>query len=163
MASAGRPFTWELLLRLERQGIGLSSISLHTGLSATRNEAIDASHPIYTEEYQVTEQAVAAITASHSKGGRVIAVGTTVVRALETAADSRGRLRPATGLTRLHINAGYVLRVVDGLLTGLHEPESSHLDLLSAFIQPERLRAAYLEAIQMRYLWHEFGDMNLII
>jgi S-adenosylmethionine:tRNA ribosyltransferase-isomerase len=69
----------------------------------------------------------------------------------------------ARGLTRLRIAAGHPLRAVDALLTGLHEPESSHLDLLSAFIQPERLRTVYLEAVEKRYLWHEFGDMNLII
>ena len=93
----------------------------------------------------------------------MIAVGTTVVRTLESVAMEQNGLTPAHGWTRLHIAAGHQLRVVDGLLTGLHEPESSHLDLLSAFIEPERLKTVYLEAIKMGYLWHEFGDMNLII
>jgi S-adenosylmethionine:tRNA ribosyltransferase-isomerase len=93
----------------------------------------------------------------------VIAVGTTVVRALETAAQPDGRVSPLNGWTRLHISPGYRLRVVDALLTGLHEPRSSHLDLLSALVEPARLQAAYREAIQLGYLWHEFGDMNLIL
>ena len=93
----------------------------------------------------------------------MIAVGTTVVRALETAVQPDGSLRPASGWTHLHINAGYRLRAVDALLTGFHEPRSSHLDLLSALVEPDRLQAAYREAIQLGYLWHEFGDVNLII
>jgi len=78
-------------------------------------------------------------------------------------AEKSGSLAAAHGWTRLHISAGHRLRVVDALLTGMHEPESSHLDLLSAFVNSERLKAAYREAIEKRYLWHEFGDMNLII
>lgn len=163
MASAGRPFTWELLLKLRRKGIDMTAISLHTGLSSARDDTIDASHPNYEEEYDLPEATVQAIDACHARGGRVIAVGTTVVRTLETVAQQSGSLSAAHGWTRLHIAAGHQLRVVDALLTGMHEPESSHLDLLSAFVNPERLKAAYREAIEKRYLWHEFGDMNLII
>jgi S-adenosylmethionine:tRNA ribosyltransferase-isomerase len=163
MASAGRPFTWELLLKLKRKGIDLAAISLHTALSSTRDEAIDATHPNYDEEYDLPEATVQAINACHARDGRVIAVGTTVVRTLETVAEESGGLAAAHGWTKLHIAAGHQLRVVDALLTGMHEPESSHLDLLSAFVNPERLKAAYQEAIEKRYLWHEFGDMNLII
>jgi S-adenosylmethionine:tRNA ribosyltransferase-isomerase len=93
----------------------------------------------------------------------VVAVGTTVVRALESAADARGRVRAGHGYTRLHITAGHVLRAVDGLLTGLHEPEASHLDLLTAFLPAGRVRAAYEDAVRRCYLWHEFGDLNLIL
>jgi S-adenosylmethionine:tRNA ribosyltransferase-isomerase len=93
----------------------------------------------------------------------VVAVGTSVVRALETAARAGGPPGPRRGWTRLHVDASHRLFAVDGLLTGLHEPEASHLDLLSAFVDPARLQAAYQEAIRRRYLWHEFGDMNLII
>jgi S-adenosylmethionine:tRNA ribosyltransferase-isomerase len=163
MPSAGRPFTWELLLKLQRQGVELASLSLHTGLSSTRDDAIDATHPNYAEEFQVPQETAEAINAAHAQGGRVIAVGTTVVRALETAAQPDGSVSLMRGLTHLHIAAGYKLKAVDALITGLHEPRASHLDLLSAFVAPERLQAAYLEAIQRRYLWHEFGDMNLII
>jgi S-adenosylmethionine:tRNA ribosyltransferase-isomerase len=162
MVSAGRPFTWELLRGLQRQGVNLASLSLHTGLSSTRDEAVDATYPNYEEEYDLPDATVEAINACHRQGGRVVAVGTTVVRTLETVAGD-GNLAAAHGWTRLHIAAGHQLQVVDALLTGLHEPESSHLDLLSAFVQPERLKTVYLEAIEKRYLWHEFGDMNLII
>ena len=93
----------------------------------------------------------------------MIAVGTTVVRALETVAQPDGLVAAARGWTHLRITANHKLRAVDALLTGMHEPQSSHLDLLGAFVDPARLQAAYAEAIQLGYLWHEFGDMNLII
>ena len=163
MVSAGRPFSWELLLNLERTGIHLATISLHTGISSTRDDAIDATYPNYEEEYDLPESTVRAVASCHQSQGRVIAVGTTVVRTLESVAAQNDGLVPVHGWTRLHIAEGHQLRVVDGLLTGMHEPESSHLDLLSAFIEPERLRAAYVEAVERRYLWHEFGDMNLIL
>lgn len=163
MVSAGRPFSWELLLNLERQGVRLATISLHTGISSTRDDAIDATHPNYEEEYDLPEATVQAIHDCHQRQGRVIAVGTTVVRTLESVAVQKDGLAAAHGWTRLHIAAGHHLRVVDGLLTGLHEPQSSHLDLLSAFIEPQRLKNVYLQAIEKGYLWHEFGDMNLII
>jgi S-adenosylmethionine:tRNA ribosyltransferase-isomerase len=163
MPSAGRPFTWELLLKLRRQGVGLASLSLHTGLSSTRDDTVDATHPNYDEEFHVPEATAHAVNATHEQGGRVIAVGTTVVRALETVARPDGAVAAGRGWTQLRITAEYPLHVVDALLTGLHEPQASHLDLLSAFVEPARLQAAYLEAIECRYLWHEFGDMNLII
>jgi S-adenosylmethionine:tRNA ribosyltransferase-isomerase len=163
MPSAGRPFSWELLLKLQHQGVGLASITLHTGLSSTRDDALDATHPVYPEEYEVLPSTVQAVDDAHARGGRVIAVGTTVVRALETVARSDGTIQAGRGWTPLRITAETRLRAVDALLTGLHEPHASHLDLLSAFVAPQRLQAAYLEAIERRYLWHEFGDMNLII
>lgn len=163
MPSAGRPFTWELLLNLRRQGVELAVLSLHTGLSSSRDEAIDATHPNYEEEYYLPRATARAINAAHARGGRVIAVGTTVVRAVETAAQPGGWVTPAKGWTRLRIAADYRLRAIDALLTGLHEPKASHLNLLSAFVAPQRLQAAYVDAIARQYLWHEFGDMNLII
>jgi len=163
MPSAGRPFTWELLLKLRRKGVRFAALSLHTGLSSTRDDIIDALHPNYDEEFQVPEITANAVNVTRKQGGRVIAVGTTVVRALETAARPEGIVAVTRGWTRLHITHSHSLRVVDALLTGLHEPQASHLDLLSAFVEPARLQAAYLEAIERRYLWHEFGDMNLII
>jgi len=93
----------------------------------------------------------------------VIAIGTTVVRALETAAGPTGQVRAGAGVTRLRIDPGHRLRAVDGLLTGLHEPEASHLDLLRAFLPTTALRAAYDEALREGYLWHEFGDVCLIV
>lgn len=163
MVSAGRPFTWELMLKLQRQGLGIAPLVLHTSLSSTRDEAIDATSPNYPEHYTIPTTTAEAINDCRARGGRVVAVGTTVVRALETAAGPDGTLAASREWTTLHISASHQLRAADALLTGLHEPESSHLDLLSAFVQPERLKAAYMEAIERRYLWHEFGDMNLII
>lgn len=163
MPSAGRPFTWELLLKLKKRGVGLASISLHTGLSSTRDDAVDAIHPNYDEEFVVTQETAEHVNQTHRKGGRVIAVGTTVVRALETASHDDNTVTAMQGWTRLRITPDYTLRVVDGLLTGLHEPQASHLDLLSAFVEPRRLQDAYQECIAHGYLWHEFGDMNLIV
>jgi S-adenosylmethionine:tRNA ribosyltransferase-isomerase len=163
MPSAGRALTWELLLKLQRQGIEMVALTLHTGLSSTRDDMIDATHPNYDEEYDLPQATAQAINETHARGGRVIAVGTTVVRAVETAAQPEGVVSAARGWTHLRIRPGYQLKAIDGLLTGMHEPHASHLDLLSAFVAPQRLKQAYLEAIQLRYLWHEFGDMNLII
>jgi S-adenosylmethionine:tRNA ribosyltransferase-isomerase len=163
MPSAGRALTWELLLNLRRRGIGMAALCLHTGLSSTRDDAIDAMHPNYDEEYRVSEETAGAVNETHARGNRVIAVGTTVVRALETVAQDDGIVKPAHARTRLHIDARHKLRAVDALITGLHEPQASHLDLLSAFVNPQRLECAYREAIEQGYLWHEFGDLNLII
>ena len=163
MPSAGRPFSWELLLTLQRKGIGFATITLHTSLSSSRDDELDATHPVYAEEFRVPEETARLVNQAHAQDGRVIAVGTTVVRALETAAQPDGSVLSTSAWTRLHIDAAYRLQVVDGLLTGLHEPRSSHLDLLSALVEPQRLQIAYQEAIRQGYLWHEFGDVNLIV
>lgn len=163
MPSAGRPLTWELLLKLKKRGVGLASISLHTGLSSTRDDAWDAVHPNYDEEYVVPEETADRVNDTRERSGRIIAVGTTVVRALETAARADNTVAAVRGWTRLRITPDSTLRVVDGLLTGLHEPQAGHLDMLSAFVEPKRLQAAYQECVDKGYLWHEFGDMNLIV
>jgi S-adenosylmethionine:tRNA ribosyltransferase-isomerase len=162
MPSAGRPLSWELLLCLRRKGIGVATLVLHTGLSSTRDDAIDALHPNYDEAFAVSQGAADAVNATHAAGGRVIAVGTTVVRALESVTGPDGVTRAGRGRTRLRIRPDTRLHAVDGLLTGLHEPRASHLDLLSALVRPELLQAAYEDALARGYLWHEFGDMNLI-
>jgi S-adenosylmethionine:tRNA ribosyltransferase-isomerase len=163
MPSAGRAFTWEMLLGLRRKGVGIAFLSLHAGLSYFLDDKW-FKDPRYTpEEYDIPVETAAAIAAARRRGGRVIAVGTTVVRTLETAALRTGQVRPGSGWADIFINRSFPLRVVDGLLTGLHEPEASHLDLLSAFVDPEPLRSAYAEAVAKGYLWHEFGDMNLIL
>jgi S-adenosylmethionine:tRNA ribosyltransferase-isomerase len=162
MPSAGRPFSWELLLRLRRQGVGIAFVTLHTSLSSFRDPMADSLRPSHEEPYRITPTAAEAINAARARGGRVIAAGTTVVRTLETVADGDGRVQPAEGVTDLYISQSHRLRAVDGLLTGLHEPEASHLDLLSAFVAPALLGPAYDEALARGYLWHEFGDTNLI-
>ena len=163
MPSAGRAFTWEMLIRLQGQDVDLAAITLHTGLSSSRDDDVDAQHPIHPEAYEVTEAAAQAVTDARARGDRVIAVGTSVVRTLETVVIPDGTLQPGRGTTNMRIIQSHRLRATDALLTGMHEPQASHLDLLSAFVEPGRLQAAYREAIQRGYLWHEFGDMNLII
>ena len=163
MPSAGRAFSWELLFRLQRKGIRISYIQLHTGLSYLLDDSIDIGPSDNYESYEVPYETAAAIKQTKESGGRVIAVGTTVVRSLETAVNEEGKVRAQSGWTNLYIHANFPLKAVDGLITGFHEPEAFHLDLLSAFIDQESLNSAYQEAIQQRYLWHEFGDMNLIL
>jgi S-adenosylmethionine:tRNA ribosyltransferase-isomerase len=163
MPSAGRAFTWKLLLDLKRRGSGSAYVVLHAGLSSYLDDQIDRQHLASEEEYFVNRITARKINQAREKGGRVIAVGTTVVRALESAASENGRVTEVHGYTRLKIDRRHQLRSVDGLLTGLHEPEASHLDLMSAFLAPEKIRAAYNEAIARKYLWHEFGDLNLIL
>jgi S-adenosylmethionine:tRNA ribosyltransferase-isomerase len=163
MPSAGRAFTWKLLLDLKRRGIDSAYIVLHTGLSSYIDDELDRAHPASEEEYFVSATTAGKINRARKSGGRVIAVGTTAVRALESAIDESGRVRAQHGYTRLRIDNKHRLKAVDGLLTGLHEPEATHLDLLSAFLPAEQIRAAYEEAIERRYLWHEFGDLNLIL
>lgn len=163
MPSAGRAFTWKLLFDLKRRGIETAHIVLHTGLSSYMDDELDALHPASEEEYFISQTAAEKINQTHQQGGRVIAVGTTVVRALESVADQTGKVEAGHGYTRLHITAEHKLKTVDGLLTGLHEPEASHLDLLTAFLPAENIREAYENAVQQHYLWHEFGDLNLIV
>jgi S-adenosylmethionine:tRNA ribosyltransferase-isomerase len=163
MPSAGRAFTWRLLFDLQRRGVTTAYLVLHTGLSSYMDDLLDAQHPASEEEYFISDQTAEKINAAHHQGARVIAVGTTVVRALESVADESGLVQPGHGYTRLHITANHRLRTVDGLLTGLHEPEASHLDLLTAFLPSEKIREAYEEAVRLGYLWHEFGDLNLIV
>jgi S-adenosylmethionine:tRNA ribosyltransferase-isomerase len=165
MASAGRPFTVQTLRDLRDRGVGLATISLHAGLSTYGDPATDRRY-VPAEPYLVPAATAAAVAACRAAGGRVVAVGTTVVRALETAAAAAtgaAGLRPGGGVTRLRISPGYRLQVADGLLTGLHEPEASHLDLLGAFVDRPALDRAYAAALAAGYLWHEFGDVCLLL
>ena len=157
--SAGRSFSWELLLALRREEINLTDILLHTGLSSLQDDDVDAEHPLFEEWFAVDTRAADAV----NRAPRVIAVGTTVVRALETAAGGDGQVHAMEGWTRLRLGPGSPLRVADGLLTGFHEPQASHFDLLRAFLDETLLDRAYREAIAARYLWHEFGDLCLIL
>jgi S-adenosylmethionine:tRNA ribosyltransferase-isomerase len=158
MPSAGRPLTPELVTALVARGIQVAPITLHTGLSSPeRGEG-----PI-AERFEVTATTARLVTATRGWGGRVVAVGTTVVRALETAADDDGSVAPAHGWTREVITPRRGLRAVDGLLTGWHEPEATHLDMLEAALGPALLARSYDEALERGYLWHEFGDAQLIL
>lgn len=163
MPSAGRAFTWKMLFELKRRGVQIAFITLHTGLSSLMDDDLDLQHLFADEEFQIRNHAAEQINIAQDKGNRIIAVGTTVVKTLESAADDAGNVNAGHGYTGLHISSDTRLRVVDGLLTGLHEPYASHLDLLSAFLPSSVIHNAYAEAIQRKYLWHEFGDLNLIL
>jgi S-adenosylmethionine:tRNA ribosyltransferase-isomerase len=158
MASAGRPFTPEVITRLVAQGVGVVPLVLHTGVSSL--EAHEAPYPEY---FRVPGQTAHAVNDAHRRGGRVVAIGTTVVRALETVSDDRGVVHPGDGWTETVITPARGVRTVDGLLTGWHEPEASHLDMLEAVAGRRLLERSYDAAVAEGYLWHEFGDVHLIL
>jgi S-adenosylmethionine:tRNA ribosyltransferase-isomerase len=158
MASAGRPLTAELITRLVAGGVMVVPITLHTGVSS--QERHERPH---AERYRVTAQTARLVNAVRKWGGRVIATGTTVVRALETVAQPDGTLAPGEGWTDLIVTPERGLWAIDGLLTGLHESNSSHLDVLRAAAGEELLYRSYEAALEHGYLWHEFGDSQLIL
>lgn len=161
MTSAGRAFTWKMLFSLEALGVHLAFLTLHTGVSDLLKEKWCPNPHENWEEYTISKKTAQTVNKALSEGRRVIAVGTTVVRALESAYDTE--VKSGKGWTNLHISSQTKLHAVNGLLTGFHEPEASHLDMLSAFVPEERLDKAYKIALQEKYLWHEFGDVNLIL
>jgi S-adenosylmethionine:tRNA ribosyltransferase-isomerase len=163
MPSAGRPFTPRVLDALRARGIGLAEVTLHTGVSSHEVEANEVEEQVlYAEPFAVPERTAEAVTAARREGRPVIAVGTTVVRALESAWDG-DRVRAAAGFTRLFIHPGRPVRSVDGLVSGLHDPMASHLAMLYAIAPRERVRGAYAEAVREGYLWHELGDSHLLL
>jgi len=163
MPSAGRPLRLELLARIRARGVALASLTHAAGLSSTGDAALDAKLPL-PERYEIPASTVRGVTEARRRGGRVVAVGTTVVRALEAAARSGGGdLRPGPGLTDLRIGRGFEPRIVHGLLSGIHARDSSHFELLSAFL-PGPFQLLYtLHVITGGYRGHEFGDSTLIL
>lgn len=158
MPSAGRAFTPELLTRLMAKGVQLLPLLLHTGVAS-----LEAHEPPYEEFYRVSPTTAAAVNGARAEGRRVIAVGTTAVRAIESVTDERGRAHAGEGWTDLVITPARGMRVVDGLLTGLHEPRATHLALLEALAGRAHLEHSYTAALAEGYLWHEFGDLHLIL
>jgi S-adenosylmethionine:tRNA ribosyltransferase-isomerase len=158
MPSAARPFTTELVAELVSGGVLLAPVTLHCGVSS-----LEAGESPYPERYRVPAETARLVNAVRDWGGRVIAVGTTVVRALETVAARDGTVSAGSGLTRLVVTPERGLLAIDGLITGWHEPESSHLSLLEAAAGPELLRRSYEAAHTARYRCHEFGDSHLIL
>jgi S-adenosylmethionine:tRNA ribosyltransferase-isomerase len=158
MASAGRPFTRGLLGRLRAVGVAVTTIVLHTGVSSPERDE----RP-YPEQFRVCAEAAGRIAQARARGGRVIAVGTTVVRALESAVDRRGTVVPSEGWTDVFLSGREPLHTVDGMITGFHEPKSTHLMMLEALAGAEHVRKAYASALAGRYLWHEFGDSHLLL
>ena len=167
MPSAGRAFTPELITRLVANGVSVVPLILHTGVASLEDD-----EPPYEEFYRVPPETAAAINAARRSGRRVVAVGTTVVRALESVTDRDGSTHPGEGWTDVFITPERGIRSVDAMLTGLHEPRSTHLSMLEALVGSrteyptsgrEHLEFAYAEALKRGYLWHEFGDLHLIL
>jgi S-adenosylmethionine:tRNA ribosyltransferase-isomerase len=158
MPSAGRPFTAELITALAARGVLVAPLTLHTGVSSPeRGEAP------YPERYRVPAETARIVNAVRSWGGRIVAVGTTVVRALETVAAPDGTVETGEGWTSLVVTPERGLRAVDALVTGWHEPEASHLEMLRAAAPEELLDRSYSAALDHGYLWHEFGDSHLLL
>jgi S-adenosylmethionine:tRNA ribosyltransferase-isomerase len=158
MPSAARPFTDELVGELVARGVLFAPLTLHTGVSSPERH-----EPPYPERYRVPAETARLVNATRAWGGRVICVGTTAVRALETVARPDGTVEPGDGWTNLVITADRGLRTADSLITGWHEPQASHLMMLEAVAGEELLARSYDEALDHGYLWHEFGDSHLIL
>ena len=158
MPSAARPFTTELVTRLLVRGVDLAPIVLHSGVSS-----LEAQEPPQPELFEVPPDTARRVNAAISVGGRVIALGTTCVRALESSAVGPGLVLPSSGLTNLVVDVAYAPRVTTGLLTSWHEPMASHLAMVEAFAGPRLLEDSYRAALEAGYLWHEFGDSHMIL
>jgi S-adenosylmethionine:tRNA ribosyltransferase-isomerase len=158
MPSASRPFTDEMVTNLITRGVQLAPLLLHTGVSS-----LEGGETPYPERYRVPASTAAEINETRARGGQVVAVGTTVVRAVATVTDERGIVHPGQGWTDVVVSRQHPVRSLDGLLTGWHEPESSHLLMLEAFASAEVLADAYRTALDEGFLWHEFGDSHLLV
>jgi S-adenosylmethionine:tRNA ribosyltransferase-isomerase len=158
MPSAARPFTAELVTRLVAAGVGVAPLLLHTGVSS--QEAHELPYPEY---YRMPGSSAELVNSTRRRGGRVIAVGTTVVRALETVADGRGLVHPGEGWTETVVTPDRGVVAVDGLITGWHEPAATHLAMLEAIAGRALLERSYAAALAAGYRWHEFGDSQLIL
>jgi S-adenosylmethionine:tRNA ribosyltransferase-isomerase len=158
MPSAARPFTPEVVTRLVARGIDVAPLVLHCGVAS-----LEEGEAPYAEQYRVPADTARRIELARQAGGRVVAVGTTVVRALETAVDEAGHVHPGAGWTELVVTPERGVRAVDGLVTGWHEPAASHLLLLEAVAGRPLLESSYGAALDAGYRWHEFGDSHLIL
>lgn len=158
MPSAGRPFSERVIQSLRQKGVGWATLTLHCGVAS-----LETHEAPYEERFEVPPETACAVNETRAAGGRVIAIGTTVVRALESSATADGTVATMSGWTGLIITPQRGVRTVDALLTGLHEPKASHLWMLEAIAGRSHLRAAYSAALAGRYLWHEFGDLHLIV
>jgi S-adenosylmethionine:tRNA ribosyltransferase-isomerase len=158
MPSAGRPFTVRTLAALAARGVRVVPIVLHCGVSSLEN----GESPL-PERFAVSAAAASRLNGVRGAGGRVVAIGTTVVRALESAADAGGHVHETAGWTDLVIGPDRPVTAVDGLLTGWHEPGASHLDMIEAIAGRSLAARSYAAAVAGRYLWHEFGDVHLIL
>jgi len=158
MPSASRPFTEAMVTRLASRGVVIAPLTLHTGVASP-----EAHEKPYPERFEVPATTARLVNQARAAGGRIIAVGTTAVRALETATRPDGLVQAAAGWTDVVITPDRGVRAIDGLLTGFHEPRASHLLMLSAIAGSSLLSRCYSAALAERYLWHEFGDLNLLL
>jgi S-adenosylmethionine:tRNA ribosyltransferase-isomerase len=158
MPSAGRAFTPELITRLVAQGVQITPLLLHTGVSS-----LEEDEPPLQEFYRVPPETARTVNAARAAGKRVLAVGTTVVRALESVTEATRTTHPGEGWTQVVVTPKRGVRAIDGLLTGLHEPRSTHLWMLEALAGRAHLKRTYAEALREGYLWHEFGDLHLLL
>jgi S-adenosylmethionine:tRNA ribosyltransferase-isomerase len=147
-----------MITQLIARGIDVAPVTLHAGVAS-----LEEHEPPPVEFYRVPEDTARRVSVARQAGGRIIAVGTTVVRALETVAEESGTVRAGSGWTKMVVSADRGVRAVDGLLTGWHEPRASHLLMLEAVGGRELLEASYRAAIAEGYLWHEFGDLHLLL
>lgn len=163
--TAGLHFTQELLEEIREKGVRIAHVTLHVGLGTFRPVKVEhiEEHHMHSEYYRVEEEEARLVNETKAQGGRVIAVGTTSCRTLESAAGADGILRAGSGWTDIFIYPGYEFRVIDGLITNFHLPESTLLMLVSAFAGRESIMAAYEEAVRERYRFFSFGDAMLII
>ncbi|HLZ62929.1 MAG TPA: S-adenosylmethionine:tRNA ribosyltransferase-isomerase [Ktedonosporobacter sp.] len=158
MPSAGRAFTPELITNLVAHGVQVAPLLLHTGVAS-----LEDYEPPYEEFYRVPPETARLVNAARGAGKRVVAIGTTVVRALETVTDTDGIAHPGEGWTRLIVTPERGMHAANALLTGFHEPKATHMFMLEALANREHLRISYQEALRAGYLWHEFGDLHLIL
>lgn len=158
MPSAGRAFTSDLISELAAKGVQFAPLVLHTGVASLEDH-----EPPYEEYFRVPASTARQVNAVRAAGARVIGVGTTVIRALETVTDETGVVHPGKGWTNLVIRANQEIRSVDGMITGFHEPRATHLAMLEALAGFHHICMAYEAALRQGYLWHEFGDMHLIL
>ena len=162
--TAGLHFTPELLKKIEEKGVNIAYVTLHVGLGTFRPVKVEniLEHHMHSEFYQIDEEAAAKINAAKDSGNRVVCVGTTSCRTIESAADENGRLRECSGWTEIFIYPGYKFKVLDNLITNFHMPESTLVMLVSALAGRENVLAAYEEAIKERYRFFSFGDAMMI-
>jgi S-adenosylmethionine:tRNA ribosyltransferase-isomerase len=158
MPSAARPFSARVLQGLTHRGVRIAPIVLHTGVSS-----LEEHEPPYAEYFRVDASTAYAVNDARSRGGRIVAVGTTAVRALESVAESDGTVSAGSGWTELVVTPERGIYAVDALLTGFHEPRASHLAMLEALAGRDHLESAYAAALGAKYLWHEFGDVHLLM
>jgi S-adenosylmethionine:tRNA ribosyltransferase-isomerase len=162
--TAGLHFTRELLAEIEAKGIPIANVTLHVGLGTFRPVKVEnvLEHHMHSEFYQVTEEAAEIINLTKAKGGRVICVGTTSCRTVESASDEKGIVRAGSGDTTIFIYPGYRFKVLDALITNFHLPESTLMMLVSALAGRDHIMAAYAQAVKERYRFFSFGDAMLI-